>query len=57
MIFFSQFPMKFLCASRIAPDGTPRSAASHSGLFCLPMSQKRDAMLKWVNNGSNNDDG
>ena len=30
--------MKFLCAKRIAQDGTPRSAASHLGLFCLPMS-------------------
>ena len=40
--------MKFLCANRIAPDGTPRSAASHLGLYCLPMSHKRDARL--VNN-------
>ena len=31
--------MKFFCANRIVPDGTPRSAASHLGLFCLPMSQ------------------
>ena len=23
--------MKFLCANRIAPDGTPRSVASHLG--------------------------
>ena len=35
-LFF--FSMKFICANRIAPDGTPRSAASHLGLFCLPMS-------------------
>ena len=27
--------MKFLCANRIAPDGTPHSAASHLGLYCL----------------------
>ena len=27
-------------ANRIAPDGTPRSAASHLGLCCLPMSHK-----------------
>ena len=40
------FSMKFLCANRIAPDGTPRSAASHLGLFCWPMSHKRDARLK-----------
>ena len=38
--------MKFLEAKRIAPDGTPRSAASHLALFCLPMSHKRDARLK-----------
>ena len=42
----SDFSMKFLCANRIAPDGTPRSAASHLGLFCLPLSHKRDARLK-----------
>ena len=29
-----------------SPDGTPRSAASHLGLFCLPMSHKKDAMLR-----------
>ena len=29
--------------------GTPRSAASHLGLFCLPMSHKRDARLKELN--------
>ena len=43
--FLSHFSMKFLCANRIAPDGTPRSAASHLGLFCLPMSHKKDARL------------
>ena len=42
--------MKFLQANRIAPDGTPRYAASHLGLFCLPMSHKRDARRKRVNN-------
>ena len=40
------FSMKFFQANRIAPDGTPRSAPSHLGLFCLPMSHKRDARLK-----------
>ena len=40
--------MKILQANRIAPDGMPRSAASHLGLCCLPMSHKRDARLKWV---------
>ena len=42
----SNFSMKFLEANRIAPDGTPRSAASHLGLFCLPMSHKKDVRLK-----------
>ena len=41
----SHFSIKFLCANRIAPDGTPRSAASHLGLLCLPMSHKTDARL------------
>ena len=40
--------MKFKGANRIAPDGTPRSAASHLGLFCLPMSHKKDTRLVWV---------
>ena len=43
------FLMKFLKANRIAPDGTPRFAASLLGLFCLPMSHKKDASLIWVN--------
>ena len=43
--FLSHFSMKFLCANRIAPVGTPRSVASHLGLYCLPMSHKRDARL------------
>ena len=42
------FSMKFIKANRIGPDGTPRSAASHLGLFCLPMSHKKDARLIWV---------
>ena len=33
--------MKNKVANRIAPDGTPHFAASHLGLFCLPMSHKR----------------
>ena len=44
--FLSHFSMKFLFANRIAPDGTPRFAASHLGLCCLPMSHKKDARLK-----------
>ena len=39
--------MKFMLAYRIAQDGTPRfaHAVSHLGLFCLPMSHKKDARL------------
>ena len=43
------FSMKFMLANRIAPDGTAHFAASHLGLFCLPMSHKKDARLIWVN--------
>ena len=35
-------------ANRKAPDGTPRFAGSLLGLFCLPMSHKKDARLIWV---------
>ena len=41
--FLFTFSMIFLQANRIVPDGTQRSAAAHLGLFCLPMSNKRDA--------------
>ena len=44
--FLFHFSMKFPYANRIAPDGTPRSAASHLGLSCLPVSHKKDARLK-----------
>ena len=39
--------MKILWTSKqnIAQDGTARCATSHLGLFCLPMSHKRDAGL------------
>ena len=40
--------MKFQCANRIAQDETPRFAASHLGLICLPMFHKKDARLIWV---------
>ena len=46
--FLFHFSMKIMSANRIAPDGTLRFAASHLGLFCLPMSHKKDAMLMWV---------
>ena len=42
---FIIFLLNILLANRIAPDGTPRSAASHLGLCCLPMSPKKDARL------------
>ena len=48
-IFISFFDENKKKANRIAPDGTPRNAASHLGLFCLPMSHKKDARLIWVN--------
>ena len=38
-----RFFFKIVKANRKVPDGTPRSAASHLGLFYLPMSHKRDA--------------
>ena len=47
--FLFYFSMKIMKANRIAPDGTPPLAASYLGIFCLPMSHKKDAMLIWVN--------
>ena len=46
--FSFHFSMKFLSANRKASDGTQRFAASHLGLFCWPMSHKKDARLIWV---------
>ena len=43
--FLFHFSIKFLQANRIAPDGMPHSAVSPLGLFCLPMSHKKDARL------------
>ena len=31
LMFLSHFSMKFFCANRIAPDGTPRSCADPEG--------------------------
>ena len=45
---FSHFSIKFLYANRIAPDGTPHSAASNLRLFCLSMSHKKDTRLLCV---------
>ena len=41
--------MKIILVNRIAPDGMPRFVAADLGLFCLPMSHKKDARLVWVN--------
>ena len=41
--------MKIMSANRIGPDGTLRFAASHLGLFCMPMSHKKDVRLIWIN--------
>ena len=44
--------MKILKANRIAPDGSPRSVASHLGLYCLHMSrlnELKDNLIKNLN--------
>ena len=46
--FLFHLSMKIISANRIAPDGMRRFATSHLGLFCLPMSHKKDASLIWV---------
>ena len=46
--FLFLFSMKINIANRIGPDGTPPFAASHLGLFYLPMSHKKEARLIWV---------
>ena len=45
ILFSFHFSMKINLASRIAPDGTPRFATSHLGLFCFKMSHKKDTRL------------
>ena len=44
--FHTFFFMKILLANRIAPDGTPRVAASHLMIYCLPMPHKKDDKLE-----------
>ena len=44
--FLFHFSIKIISANRIASDGMPHFAASHLGLFCLPMSHKKDARVK-----------
>ena len=46
--FLSLFSIKFRYTNRVAPDGTPRTAALHLGLFCLPMPHIKDARLIWA---------
>ena len=46
--FSNKFIMKILFAKRIVPDGPPHSAASCLGLFCLPMSHKKDTRLNTI---------
>ena len=48
LLFLLHLSMKVLKGNRIAPDGTPRFAASHLGLFCLSMSHKKYTMLIWT---------
>ena len=38
--FLSHFSMKFLCANRIAPDGTPRSAVTSGAMLFAFVPQK-----------------
>ena len=45
---FLFFFIKFLYANRIAPDATPCSAVSHLRLYCLLLSNKKDARFKRV---------
>ena len=54
--FLFHFLMTIMLANRIAPDGTPPFAASHLGLFCLPMSHKKDARPKVVKHVMNSAD-
>ena len=47
--FLFCFKKIFLLANSEDPDQTPRSVASDLGLHCLPMLQKWDTRLIWVN--------
>ena len=46
--FLFNFSMIIKIANRIVPDVTSHFAASHLGLFSLPMSHKKDTRLIWV---------
>ena len=54
--FLYLFSMKLISANRKALDWSLRFAASHLGLFCLPISHKKDARLIWVNMSEDSDD-
>ena len=43
MAIFIQSFYEFLQGNRRAQDGTPHSVVSNLGLYCLPMSHKKDA--------------
>ena len=47
--FLFNFRYNFLQANSGDPDQMPHYVASDLGLYCLPMSHKKDAMLIWVN--------
>ena len=49
ILFLFHFSMKFMKANIKASNRTSRFAASHLGLFCLPMFHKKDARLILVN--------
>ena len=48
-IFISFFDEIHVIRKRNSPIWEPRFAASHLGLFCLPMSHKKEPRLIWVN--------
>ena len=37
-----------LFANSVGPDQTPRSAASHLGLHCLPVTRLGVSSLQWI---------
>ena len=47
-LFLSHFTIKIMSANRIAPDGTPRFAASHLGPFSLPGRQAYMVKLEFT---------
>ena len=47
--FLFHVSMKIMSANRIAPDGTPRFAASHLMAILFAYVHKKDARIIWVN--------